>query len=411
MRKDCMHIGLMGPVDNDDIRDLVGCELDCLPRTNQGAGLVASIAKEYVAAGHRVTLFTCTSHLRVGDRPVLHRQGQFSIYYIPARGRAFGFEQGRWGRMLDFFKIEREGLLFSIEDADPDILHAHWAYEYGMAALNSGKPYLITCHDDPLAVLRSDFGLYRLGRFFMASSVIKRAEHLSAVSMYLVHALGVYASVPISLVPNPIPEYVFDDYRRDKIGPNNAPAMVMILSDWGKLKNPKPAMRAAKIVRSNFPGAKMHLIGNGFGLGGPAHQFARENGIEDHFVYHGRLTNREAIAILASADVMVHPSLEESFGMTIAESMIVGVPIVAGRDSGAVPLMLKGGAYGTLVDVRDPDQISAAITSVLCDHHKSQMAVDSARAWARSEFHPKSVAMKYESILMSICEMTSRMAS
>lgn len=61
------------------------------------------------------------------------------------------------------------------------------------------------------------------------------------------------------------------------------------------------------------------------------------------------------------ADIFVAPTLEESFGMTVLESMARGLPIVAGRSSGAVPWLLDFGTAGELVDVRRSDEIASAI--------------------------------------------------
>lgn len=47
--------------------------------------------------------------------------------------------------------------------------------------------------------------------------------------------------------------------------------------------------------------------------------------------------------------------------------MALGVPVVGGKDSGAIPWLLDDGAAGILVDTRNPIEISAAVSRLLDD--------------------------------------------
>ena len=52
-------------------------------------------------------------------------------------------------------------------------------------------------------------------------------------------------------------------------------------------------------------------------------------------------------------DVVVHPSLDEAFSMTVLESMALAKPVIAGRDTPGIRQALRGGDAGVLTDVRD----------------------------------------------------------
>jgi len=67
------------------------------------------------------------------SEPVVAVGNRFRIYYVPERKRAFRLEGGVPGRMLDFFRLERNALRRAIVLADPDVVHAHWAYEFALA--------------------------------------------------------------------------------------------------------------------------------------------------------------------------------------------------------------------------------------------------------------------------------------
>jgi glycosyltransferase involved in cell wall biosynthesis len=66
---------------------------------------------------------------------------------------------------------------------------------------------------------------------------------------------------------------------------------------------------------------------------------------------------------LADADLLVSPSLFESFGMVISEAMLFGLPIVATQTEGASALLGPSGA-GVLVPIGDPIALAEAIGSL-----------------------------------------------
>ncbi len=84
-------------------------------------------------------------------------------------------------------------------------------------------------------------------------------------------------------------------------------------------------------------------------------------GLAEHVGYVADAKRRE---LYEGARVLVQPSFEEGFGLTVLEAMTVGVPVVA-ADRGSLPEVL--GDAGLLVDPSDPDAIAAAIERLLDD--------------------------------------------
>ena len=72
--------------------------------------------------------------------------------------------------------------------------------------------------------------------------------------------------------------------------------------------------------------------------------------------------NRQAL--YEGARLLVHPSFEEGFGLTVLEAMSLGVPVVAAR-RGSLPEVV--GDAGPLVDPDNPDDIANAIAQLLAD--------------------------------------------
>lgn len=76
----------------------------------------------------------------------------------------------------------------------------------------------------------------------------------------------------------------------------------------------------------------------------------------------GYLPDAELDALIRGADLLVHPSLYEGFGLVIAEAMARGVP-VASSNATALPELAGGAAE--LFDPRDVDDMSAAMLRAL----------------------------------------------
>lgn len=70
--------------------------------------------------------------------------------------------------------------------------------------------------------------------------------------------------------------------------------------------------------------------------------------------------------IVAALDVLVQPSLTESFGLTAAEALSCGIPVVA-SSAGGLPELVEDGVCGYLVPPRDSDALAAKVISLLDD--------------------------------------------
>src|SRR6266540_4194583 len=83
----------------------------------------------------------------------------------------------------------------------------------------------------------------------------------------------------------------------------------------------------------------------------------------------GYLETREIRALMAASSLLVLPSLEEGFGLPVAEAMAAGLPVVCSRGS-ALEEVADGAA--TLVDPRDAGSIAGGIERVLDDDARAE---------------------------------------
>jgi len=404
-----MKIGITGPIATESIARFLSGNVGDLPDGYAGAPLLGTLIGALLAQGHEVSAYTTDSGLSLDlEQPVVAHVDRFKIFYCPSRKHSIRPNGVRLGRLVDFFRFERRFLERTITLDNPDVVHAHWAYEFALAAIATGKPHVVTCHDSPAQILKYIRNLYRLGRYFMARKAIRNARCLTTVSPYMQKELAGYAAMPIKIIPNPLDEQLFVQYVSTKREPFNSGQVhvAIVLNGWSRLKNPKPALRAFALLKQKYPDAFLHLYGADFGRGQMAEQWCRRHVVPEGVVFHGRLPYWQLIESLSHADLLLHPALEESFGMTVAEAMALGVPVIAGHKSGAVPWVLGEG--GVLVDVCSPESIFQAMKRLITDRSFYRSCSENGRHRACESFSAELVAgLYYRTYLEAIQRQSS----
>lgn len=87
-------------------------------------------------------------------------------------------------------------------------------------------------------------------------------------------------------------------------------------------------------------------------------------GLTSHFIFAGML--RDFDLELAGSNLMIHPSIEEPFGIVILEAMRASLPVVA-SDVGGIPEVVKEGETALLIPPRDPGALASAVIQVASD--------------------------------------------
>jgi glycosyltransferase involved in cell wall biosynthesis len=83
----------------------------------------------------------------------------------------------------------------------------------------------------------------------------------------------------------------------------------------------------------------------------------------------GYVSDAELDALIRGADVLVHPSLYEGFGLVVLEAMVRGTPVLAAR---ATALPETGGDAAAYFDPGDPDDLTRVLSRLLSDPSELQ---------------------------------------
>jgi glycosyltransferase involved in cell wall biosynthesis len=241
-------------------------------------------------------------------------------------------------------------------------------------------------------------------RPWLAWGVLRKAQRVTAVSPYVAESLHRFPwpQRDIAVVCNGVPQAVFDLYAKRHIWPrSNKLVFASVLNGWRGRKNGQELIKAFSLVREVLgEGVELWMFGEGHQQDGPAHAWAAERLLDQGIHFGGTLPYGDLLDRLTrEVDVLVHPALEESFGMVLAEAMAIGLPVVAGRNSGATAWVLADGEAGMLVDVNSPPSIAAGLRTVAEDARLRARLASAGRERALKEYHIDLTVTRYEEIL------------
>jgi len=262
----------------------------------------------------------------------------------------------------------------------PDLVHTHLVHADaygGIAARVLGIPAISTRHNDDRYLLGPfryvDRAFARSARRLIAISdavrrFLEQAGHDPAKLVTIRYGLDELPSTPSN--PTPVAMGV----------PPDAPLAVAV----GRLiaqKDHATLLRGFELVRSAVPEARLAILGSG-PLEAETRRLAAELGLADAVLLPGRTDIRDW---LERADVFVHTSRWEGFGIVLLEAMLAGLPVVATRVS-AVPEVVADGETGLLVEPGDHTELAAALGALLADGARASALGEAGRRRARDEF-------------------------
>ncbi|TWF94894.1 D-inositol-3-phosphate glycosyltransferase [Saccharopolyspora dendranthemae] len=184
---------------------------------------------------------------------------------------------------------------------------------------------------------------------------------------------------------------------RDRLG---VPAGALVLAFIGRiqpLKAPDVLLRAAAELLRRRPELRERLVvlivggPSGSGLERPRalQQLAVDLGIDDVVRFLPPRGGAELAQVYRAADVVAVPSHNESFGLVALEAQACGTPVVAAA-VGGLPVAVRDGVSGLLVDGHRTEQWAEALGSLVLDAGLRARLASNARphatafSWART---------------------------
>lgn len=122
---------------------------------------------------------------------------------------------------------------------------------------------------------------------------------------------------------------------------------------------------------------ELHIVGDAESSG-PSRRYdqrIRKMTIGKNVIFHGRLPNESIESVIKDMHVMIHPTIcMEVYGISIAESLSIGRPVLATRCGGA-EIQIQDGMNGWLVSSDNVAAIHDKIVDVIqCKEHLTAMS-------------------------------------
>ena len=188
-----------------------------------------------------------------------------------------------------------------------------------------------------------------------------RADHVIVISMFTSHEVQRLLGVPADRISVCCPGA--PSWPPRAVQPRNG--YILFFGTLEPRKNLGALLDAYELLvarRTSLP--ELVLAGKATEQSGPWLERIGRAPLKGKVRHIGYVAPDDRPALYADACMLVQPSFDEGFGMTVLEAMTVGVPVVA-ANAGALPEV--GGDAVLLVPPTDPGAIAAAIERLLDD--------------------------------------------
>ncbi len=317
-----------------------------------GVGVhVHTLSKKLVEEGHEVFVITYP-HKEIRDIDGIHVIGTKGLNIPGVRG-------------LMFKKNAKKALENLLEKEDIDIIHGHYLFPAGAAAVEVGKEHdiktYVTAHGSDM------FELYKTQPLMRSTvkKVLRDADGVFAVSNALRHeiiATGVQGIADkTKLSWNSVDINKFSAKENDKFKKESHledKPIVLFVGNLIKRKNVDSLLEAKKISHSDY---YLVIVGDGPQFKKLKKKVDEEN-IRD-VIFAGSRNDVEDI--IPSCDVLVLPSYSESFGLVLIEALACGKPVIGSKVGGITEIINED--VGLLVNPNKVSSIARAIDRLVND--------------------------------------------
>jgi glycosyltransferase involved in cell wall biosynthesis len=243
-------------------------------------------------------------------------------------------------RLLDmlfsFFKYRKR---FSFVLIDTYSSLAFWySWIIAFVARSYGKKYIPIIHGG-----RFEHRLQKTP--FFTRYLLKNAHCIVVPSLFIKELLQKYTYNNLHYIPN------FMDLELYTYKAERTPAMKIIwVRAFHKVYNPILAVKIIKELKDRGENPSLCMIGPQKDKSARMVEKAiRKYQLKDHIIITGRLSKKEWIKISENYALFLNTSLIDTFPMTIAEAMALGLPIISSK-TGGIPYEIRDGIDGFLVD-------------------------------------------------------------
>lgn len=281
-----------------------------------------------------------------------------------------------------------------------DVIHSHYALPHAVSALLardiSGKPVkcVTTLHGTDITVVGAHPSMTAITCYAIA-----RSDVVTAVSKDLARETSqkfCINSGKIETVYNFInPKFFNAGLRSPDIRGDNNKTIIMHISNLRAVKRPLDVIKIFHgIYRAMGDQVELHIVGEG-PLQYDMVTLVDQLGIEKNVQFLG--IRSDIGALIASSDLFLLPSQQESFGLVALEAMACGVPVIA-SSVGGLPEVIEDGKSGFLFQVGNVEEAAEKAVRILKDKELYHSIREQALKDAEQKFSMNKIVDQYEDL-------------
>lgn len=250
-------------------------------------------------------------------------------------------------------------------DGGPMIVHCHGVragYFARMTLRNGGFPVVYTEHS-----WTKDYHLPNPINDWVQRLVLRYLDRYSIKTVAVSQAVADFLIDQRISAPHKVVK-IYNGIRipSSKIKPSSDPVIGSIGSlTWQK--NYLSLVRLMPLILAKIPEARLEIVGAGPQLN-ELQRLIRELDVADSVTIQSPVPHERLAAIFAGWALYVQPSVNESFGLAMAEAVAAGLPAL-GNNVGSIPEVL--GTKDAIFDLEDQEKAALKIVSYLKNKEKS----------------------------------------
>ena len=246
------------------------------------------------------------------------------------------------GYNLSVTQIKRDGGKFrssmpiawasTYRSGDADLHHATFQTVAPTTLLQRPKNLIVTVHDlTPLVYASEIRDLSLRVQWMLTPIALKRADRIIAISEFTKREINRVTGIKMSKID--VVHQGVDHNRyyphsiksaREELDLDPGGTYILVVSSNLTHKRVEESEAILEEIRMEYPNAKLIKAGYGETLTG------------ENIINTGWIPEKKMPLLYSAADVYLHPSEYEGFGLPVLESMACGTPIVA-RDVASIP--------------------------------------------------------------------------
>lgn len=363
----------------------------CYPSLG-GSGILAT------ELGHQLALRGHEVHFITYDIPFRLQLSEENIYFHEVEISHY-----------DLFKYPDYALSLAVKmccvakQYQLDIFHVHYAFPHATSAFlanqlleNNKVAIITTLHGTDITLVGREPHYFHLIKFSL-----EKSEGITVVSQALKKQTCCHFGIkhPVEVIYNffvPQPELMGKKPLRN-LFVSDKQKLLVHSSNFRYVKRPKDLFYIFKKIREKVD-SKLLLIGSGNGIE-EIRLLAVEEKLDSAVIFLGKSRNIDPY--IASSDLFLLPSEQESFGLAALEAMAYGLPVVA-TNIGGIPELVEHGKTGYLASVGNIQKMADYAVELLTDPVKYQAFSFASMKRAADTFSLDRIVPQYENYYKKI---------